>query len=304
MAVVVTRCPVWRQVCAGGGEVYLSCNATVTPSPPAAPLTPQCAAAAADLSRVLNGRLAEVPTFAQLHQKSGQWKLRCGATVISERFVLTAAHCVKRSDAERLEGVFDLPVTRLSVVVGDGRRVAVRRVIPHPGHRLLNRNANDLALVELERSLDFSAAVQPACLPPADASYAPGLACSVAGYGSTSRRLGSSKTKSAVASDTLQVGDVTFFTRDECQSFYGRRNVTLGMVCAGDARFSVDTCDGDSGGPLHCRLGDATVLMGVTSWGPGCGAPRQPGVYTRVATYLPWIRAQMQSAAPASAVTT
>ena len=285
--------PCLLQVCGGSGEVYLSCNVSSSP-PPAAPLTPQCAAAAADLSRVLNGRTGQVPAFAQLQLGVSIRRLRCGATVISERFLLTAAHCVKRSVSDRLKGAFDLPVTRLSVVLGDGQRVAVRRVIPHPGYRLLGRDTDDLALVALERSVRFSAAVQPACLPPADVSYSPGLACSVAGYGGTSPRRGSSDGDSVEPSDTLQVGNVTFFTREECQSFYGRRNVTQGTVCAGDERFQVDTCDGDSGGPLLCRLGENSVLMGVTSWGPGCGVPRQPGVYVRVASYLPWIRANMQ----------
>jgi len=129
----------------------------------------------------------------------------------------------------------------------------------------------------------YSASVQPACLPAPDAAYTSDLSCSVAGLGKLAPGL------FGALPEQLQVGKVAFFTRDQCERFYGRRNITLGMVCAGDDRFEVDTCDGDSGGPLACEVGGVSVIMGVTSWGQGCGRNDFPGVYTRVATYVEWI---------------
>ena len=63
------------------------------------------------------------------------------------------------------------------------------------------------------------------------------------------------------------------------------------MVCAGYLSGGVDTCQGDSGGPLVCQVSNdgRHTLMGLTSWGYGCGRANRPGVYTKVVEYLDWI---------------
>jgi secreted trypsin-like serine protease len=57
----------------------------------------------------------------------------------------------------------------------------------------------------------------------------------------------------------------------------------------------VDTCHGDSGGPLACQTGDGSYkLVGIVNWGGGyCGEPGKPGVYTRVQYYDKWIQEMM-----------
>jgi len=63
------------------------------------------------------------------------------------------------------------------------------------------------------------------------------------------------------------------------------------MFCAGDLDYGgLDSCQGDSGGPATVVIEDKHTLIGVTSWGYGCGLPNKPGVYTHVSKFVSWIR--------------
>ncbi len=70
---------------------------------------------------------------------------------------------------------------------------------------------------------------------------------------------------------------------------YGPKRLGGGMFCAGYLEGGVDTCQGDSGGGLICQVRGRQTVMGLVSWGVGCGEPNKPGVYTKVADYVEWI---------------
>ena len=74
---------------------------------------------------------------------------------------------------------------------------------------------------------------------------------------------------------------------------YGPEKLGSGMFCAGYLAGGVDTCQGDSGGGMVCEVRGRKAVMGLTSWGYGCGRPNRPGVYTKVADYLEWIGEKM-----------
>jgi secreted trypsin-like serine protease len=105
----------------------------------------------------------------------------------------------------------------------------------------------------------------------------------VAGWGHTSHGGSTSRVLRSVG--------VSMVPRATCSAMYHHANtITEEMVCAGAAEGGKDACQGDSGGGLVIRRADgAWVLPGVVSFGKGCGDPRYPGVYTRVASYIDWI---------------
>ena len=89
---------------------------------------------------------------------------------------------------------------------------------------------------------------------------------------------------------------VPTITNADCSNDYKDYHipVTESMICAGyQGVGGKDACQGDSGGPLICNSNGNPVLVGVVSWGQGCGEQQYPGVYTRVTPILDWIQEKM-----------
>merc|ERR1711981_1143273 len=88
--------------------------------------------------------------------------------------------------------------------------------------------------------------------------------------------------------DMLQEVEVPFVTHFNCRLEYFPNSITDGMICAGES--GKDSCQGDSGGPMvHFDESGNPALVGVVSWGIGCGSWLKPGVYAKVAHYADWI---------------
>ena len=156
------------------------------------------------------------------------------------------------------------------------------QVINHPSYDKITKDY-DIALLELEREVEFNDFMKPVCLPRGNINFEASKMCTVTGFGNL-RENGPQAT-------TLMKADVPLVPMSECKKSY--RMTPDGeklKVCAGYAAGRVDSCQGDSGGPLVCQEGGKSYLTGVVSYGYGCARPGYPGVYANVKNLMEWIQ--------------
>nr|XP_036848513.1 transmembrane protease serine 4 [Manis javanica] len=226
--------------------------------------------------RVVGGEKASVeswPWQVSLHYNTQHIS---GGGILDARWILTAAHCFRKyrdvpswkvmAGSDKLGNFPPLPVTAIFIA-------EPKATYPEE---------NDIALVKLQLPLTFSSTVRPICLPFSDEVLAPATPLWVTGWGFTEQNGGK-------MSDTLQQVSVQVTESSRCNAedtYQGE--VTEKMLCAGILEGSVDACQGDCGGPLMYNA-EQWQVVGLVSWGHGCGAPNNPGVYTKVTAYLNWI---------------
>jgi secreted trypsin-like serine protease len=213
--------------------------------------------------------------------RSGQF---CGAVVVGPTKVVTAAHCMSREVLGADQGaVPDLRVIadRDDLEGHDGREIRVREVWVNPDYATATK-AGDIAVLTLSEALPANH-VLPMALN-GDAAYRPGTAAAVYGWGDTTGR--------GTYTNRMRTAGVQVLEDAVCERAYpggpDGRYMTNAMVCAGQPGGGRDACQGDSGGPLvaHGRL------IGLVSWGSGCGEAGRPGVYTKVSAVAALVNAR------------
>ncbi|XP_057585713.1 transmembrane protease serine 11E-like isoform X2 [Hippopotamus amphibius kiboko] len=227
--------------------------------------------------RIAGGR--EVQEGEWPWQASLQWDgiHRCGATLISDTWLVSAAHCFRvYKDPARWTASFGVTIQPPKVKQGL-RRIIVHEKYKYPSHDY------DISVAELSSPVPFTNAIHRICLPDASCEFHPADVMFVTGFGALHND-GSSQ-------NHLRQVQVDLIDTKICNEPKAYNNtITSRMLCAGSLKGNRDACQGDSGGPLVSPdARDIWYLAGIVSWGDECGHPTKPGVYTRVTTFRDWI---------------
>ncbi|KAL4707749.1 hypothetical protein ACJJTC_014930 [Scirpophaga incertulas] len=252
-------------------------------------------------SQGINGRI-KTPSYVDGESEFGEYPWQaailkkdpkesvyvCGGTLIDSLHIITAAHCIKSYKGFELRirlGEWDVnrDVEFFPYIERDVQSVHI-----HPLYYAGTLD-NDLAIIKMDHPVEWTKYphISPACLPDKYTDYA-GQRCWTTGWG-----------KDAFGDygkyqNVLKEVDVPILPHGQCQQQLRQTRLGYnyelnpGFVCAGGEE-GKDACKGDGGGPLVCERGGTWQIVGVVSWGIGCGQAGVPGVYVKVAHYLDWI---------------
>ncbi|ELT97374.1 hypothetical protein CAPTEDRAFT_190556 [Capitella teleta] len=221
----------------------------------------------------------------QVTLKSTLCSLFCGGSIISSRYVLTAAHWT--SNHVPFPCIFLLCREHNRLNTGEKFvDAAVAEIRQHPEYRPLTIQNDRLPSAPEDAWFAHLPALVMAML----TDMLVILSSSLAGVPNLRGGGGG-----GVIASTLRVVDVIGLTIQECRdSSYNPSSIYDGMNCAGIEAGGKDACQGDSGGPLVYKNGDAFEEVGIVSWGQGCAQEGYPGVYADTIYYFDWISINMQ----------
>ncbi|GAU88613.1 hypothetical protein RvY_01282 [Ramazzottius varieornatus] len=213
----------------------------------------------------------------------------CGAAILNDRWIITAAHCasaVQQNQLQLVIGALDITKFDAFLQMIPEQRFGADRVI-------LNENFNrrqllfDIALIRLDGRINFNGQAQPVCLPQQGEDFVGSMGL-ISGWG----KLGENDVGSSAQMNFVQLP--VMMNRD-CQMMFSNRDppqkviIRNEWICAGFREGGRDACQGDSGGPMTVFKNGVWELAGIVSGGFGCARANSPGIFTRVASFVDWI---------------
>ncbi|XP_005920804.1 mast cell protease 2 isoform X1 [Haplochromis burtoni] len=234
-----------------------------------------CLKQAARGSDIIGGE--KVPRKSMLYMVSVQNKSGhiCGGFLITEDFVVTAAHCDNEYPTHVVLGNHNL---------NKGQKISIIKKFK-PRFYLSVLLGDDIMLLKLSRKAQLSDIVKIIRLPTAKINLNENEVCKVAGWGIT---------ENGTLTNILRVVNVPVINKKVCKKQYSVINIRLpaNVICAGGYPTHKGFCQGDSGGPLVC----AGLAVGIVSFKKGkCNYPEAPNVYTDISKYLLWINAILKN---------
>ncbi|KAH8369801.1 hypothetical protein KR093_000993 [Drosophila rubida] len=251
--------------------------------PEYSPLKLQCGQAPQSMNnmlKIIGGRRAEKGHWPWQVAIFNRFKEAfCGGTLIAPLWVLTAAHCVRK--------VLYVRFGEHNLSYDDGTEVTLRvkTSFKHPNFDKRTVDS-DVALLRLPKPVNSTSWIRYSCLPRPYQQLPKNVDCTVIGWGKRRNR-------AVIGTRILHQAHVPIIPMDNCRSVYQDYTITKNMFCAGHRRGRIDTCAGDSGGPLLCR--DTTkpnhpwTIFGITSFGDGCAKRNKFGIYAKVPNYVDWV---------------
>lgn len=260
-----------------GGVV--ACLALLAPAAASADVQPKIVGGSSASISQYPWQAAVVVSPAKMSGNAHQRQF-CGGSLVTTRIVITAAHCVVGQTAGGVDVV--LGRTTLSNS-GEGAEIPVQALTYRSNFSGGSAPRFDVGYLVLaspsaQPTIQIAGATE-------GGLWAPNALETITGWGCTvPPGLLTGCGKTTTTSDTLQAAQVPIVPDSTCNSDYPGLFDATTQVCAGYQSGGVDSCSGDSGGPLEAPIGgEAYRLVGITSWGDGCAQPGSPGVYTRVA---------------------
>ncbi|XP_015605959.1 transmembrane protease serine 9 [Cephus cinctus] len=228
-------------------------------------------------NRIVGGVITIPHVFPWIAAIFNKGSLHCGGTLINDRYILTAGHCVKwtkHSDLSIKLGVHDIKN------VNEGQLAPIDKIILHKNFESdYLHDTNDIALIKLKYSVKYNDNIRPACLPYKGSDYT-GHKVKVTGWGRV--------TTTGGASRYLRKANLKVMPWLSCKNVSFGDHITESMICAYNE--NTDACQGDSGGPLlYQRYDGRYETIGIVSWGIGCAKRGMPGVYVKNSDYINWI---------------